>query len=106
MIVVTGCRILVDPLKEEEVDEKVKSAKQFGIVLLESDERKQKINMDRGVILQIGPKAEPDYIEGAKVGDTVGFAKFGGKFVTDPETKKELLVLNDEDIICVFKENK
>jgi co-chaperonin GroES (HSP10) len=45
-------------------------------------------------------------VEGAKVGDTVGFAKFGGKFVTDPESKEELLVLNDEDIICVFKESK
>lgn len=99
---VTGCRILVRPLKEEEVDENVKRAKALGIVLTEQDERKQKVNMDRGVILQIGPKVEPDYVEGARVGDTIGFAKFGGKFFTDPETKEELLVINDEDVIVVF----
>jgi co-chaperonin GroES (HSP10) len=99
---VTGCRILVKPLLEEEVDENVKRAKALGIQFLPTDERKQTVNMDRGVILQIGPKANEDYTEGAKVGDTVGFAKFGGKFVTDPETKEELLVLNDEDIIVVF----
>jgi co-chaperonin GroES (HSP10) len=106
MIVVTGCRILVKPLAEEEVDEQIKRAKALGMQFLATDERRQKVNMDRGVILQMGPKVNEDYVEGAKVGDTVGFAKFGGKFVTDPESKEELLVLNDEDVICVFKESK
>lgn len=106
MIVVTGCRILVRPLKEEEVDETVKRAKASGLIFLEQDERKQKTKMDRGVILQLGPKVNEDYVEGAKVGDTVGFAQYGGKFVTDPENKEDLLVINDEDVICVFKESK
>lgn len=99
---VTGCRVLIKPLKEEEVDENVKRAKALGIAFLETDERKQKVNMDRGVILQLGPKVNDDYTEGARVGDTVGFTKFGGKFVTDPDTKEELLVINDEDVIVVF----
>jgi co-chaperonin GroES (HSP10) len=103
MIVVTGCRVLVRPLTEEEVDENVKLAKALGIQLLEKDERKQKAAMDRGVILQFGPTANEDYVAGAKVGDTIGFAKFGGKFVTDKATKEELLVINDEDVICVFQ---
>lgn len=103
MITVTGCRVLVRPLKEEELDENVKRAKALGIQFLEQDERKQKAAMDRGVVLQIGPKTSPDYMEGVKIGDTIGFAKFGGKFITDPETKDELLVINDEDVICVIK---
>lgn len=99
---VTGCRVLVKPLLEEEVDENVKRAKALGIQFLATDERKQKVNMDRGIILQLGPKVNDDYTEGAQVGDTIGFAKFGGKFITDPETKEELLVINDEDVIVVF----
>jgi co-chaperonin GroES (HSP10) len=106
MIVVTGCRILVKPLAEEEVDENVKRMKELGFEFIKSDERRQKVNMDRGTILQMGPKANEDYVAGAEVGDTVGFAKFGGKFVTDDDTKEELLILNDEDIICVFRESK
>jgi co-chaperonin GroES (HSP10) len=106
MIIVPGCRLLVKPLTLEETDEKVKSAKAQGILLLEVDERKQKVNIDKGILLQIGPKASEDYIGGVKVGDTIGFAKFGGKFITDPETNEELLVINDEDLIVILKENK
>lgn len=102
MIKVTGCRVLIDPLEIEEVDETVKRAKALGFEFLEKDERKAKVAMERGVVLQLGPKVNPDYTEGANVGDVVGFTKYGGKFVKDGE--KELLVINDEDVICVYKD--
>jgi len=102
MIKVTGCRVLVDPLSIEEVDETVKRAKALGFEFLDKDERKAKVAMERGIILQLGPKVNADYTEGAEVGDTIGFTKYGGKFVKDGE--KELLVINDEDVICVFKD--
>lgn len=103
-IQVTGCRLLIKPLEIEELDPVVKAAKAMGIELTKNDERKQKIATEKGILLQIGPKASDEYLEGAEVGDTVGFTKYGGKFVTDKGSEEELLIINDEDIICVFKD--
>lgn len=102
-IKVTGCRILVEVLEWEETDEVVKRAKALGFHL-DQDERKAKVHAEKGVLKQLGPKVNPDYTEGARVGDIIGFTKFGGKFVKDGG--KEYLVINDEDVICVFKEDK
>lgn len=106
MIQVPGCRILIRPLKEEETNETAKRLKALGFELTENDKRKSQLNMDKGVVLQIGPKASEDYTSGMSVGDTVGFTKFGGKFVRDLNSEEDLLIVNDEDIICIFKENK
>jgi co-chaperonin GroES (HSP10) len=105
-LIVPGCRLLIKPLKEEEVDPKIKAAKALGIQFLDEDTRKSQINIDRGVVLKIGPEADKVYISGLEVGDTIGFTKFGGKFIEDPETKEMLLVINDEDLVVIFKENK
>jgi len=101
MINVTGCRVLVNPLNWEDTDEVVKRAKALGLQF-EKDERKAKVAMETGIVLQLGPKVNPDYTEGAQVGDKIGFTKYGGKFVKDGE--KELLIINDEDILCVYKD--
>lgn len=103
-IAVTGCRVLIKPNTIQEHDKVFAAAKQAGIVLPEFSERKEQINVDKGVILQIGPKCHEDYIGDAKVGDTIGFAKFGGKFVQDPADETVYLIINDEDVICVFGE--
>lgn len=106
MIEVPGCRILVRPLKLEEQDETMRKAKAVGIQFLDQDERKMKTTVDRGVVLKIGPKVSEDYTQGVEIGSTIGFAKFGGKFVTDINSTEELLVINDEDVICIFKDEK
>ncbi len=102
MIYVPGCRLLIKPLKLEETDKTMRSAVAAGIVIPEQEKRKHESQVDQGVVLQIGPEASKAYIEGVKVGSTIGFAKFGGKFVKDYETNETLLVINDEDVICVF----
>jgi len=101
MITVTGCRVLIKPHALAEYDKIYASAKKAGIVLSEFSERKEQVNVDKGTVLQIGPNCAPDYIGDVKVGDTIGFAKFGGKYITDPETEEVVLVINDEDIICI-----
>lgn len=106
MIKVTGCRVLVKPLNIEDLDPTYRRAKQAGLLLTDMDERKAKVHAEKGIILELGPKVNPDYVEGARVGDVIGFTKFGGKFVKDKPEDDELLVINDEDIICVFKETK
>ena len=103
MITVTGCRILIKPFKIQEHDKVFASAKASGIVLPEFSERKEQVNVDKGTVLQIGPNCHPDYTSELKVNDTVGFAKFGGKFVQDSNDEVYLIV-NDEDIICIYKD--
>ena len=103
MIQVTGCRLLVKPFSIQEHDKVFHSAKKAGIALPEFSERKEQINVDRGTVLQIGEKAHIDYVGHLKVGDVIGYSKFGGKFITD--TDDEIyLVINDEDVICIIKE--
>jgi co-chaperonin GroES (HSP10) len=101
---VTGCRVLLRPFKIQEHDKVFASAKLQGIVLPEFSERKEQANVDKGTVLEIGPKAHEDYVGSIKVGDVVGFAKFGGKFVQDPTNDEVYLIVNDEDLICTFKD--
>lgn len=102
-VYVTGCRILIKPLEWADIDPMVARAKALGIQL-DQDERKAKAHTEKGIVLQLGPKVHEDYTEGVQVGDTIGFTKYGGKFVKDGE--EELLVISDEDVVCVFKDTK
>lgn len=102
-ITVTGCRVLVRPFKIQEHDKVFAAAKAAGIALPEFSERKEQVNVDKGTVMQIGPSAHKDYIGDVQVGDVIGFAKFGGKFVKDNDDQF-YLIINDEDVICLFKE--
>ena len=104
MIVVTGCRILIKPFKIQEHDKVYDSAKKAGIILTELSERKEQVNVDKGTVLQIGAKCHEDYVGELAVGDTVAYAKFGGKFIQDPVDETIYLIISDEDVICIFKE--
>lgn len=101
---VVGCRILVKPQTLQEHDKVRASALKAGIQLLETTERKEQINVDKGTVVEIGPKAHEDYVGSVAIGDTIGYAKFGGKFITDPKTEEVFLVINDEDIVCIYKD--
>jgi co-chaperonin GroES (HSP10) len=103
-ITVTGCRILVKPFKIQEHDKVFESAKKAGIILTEVSERKEQINVDKGTVLQIGSKCHEDYVGDLKVGDVIAYAKFGGKFIQEPGSEDIYLVLNDEDVVAIFKE--
>jgi len=104
MVKVTGCRILIKPFKIEEQDEMIRRAKSLGIELLPDDERKRQSLVEQGTVLQVGPGCDPSFVEGLKTGSIIGFAKFGGKFVKDLESKEDFLVINDEDVVCIYKE--
>lgn len=106
MIEVKGCRLLIQPFKIQEHDKTFARAKAAGLVLPEQSERKEQINVDKGTVLQIGSKCHEDFVDGLKVGDVIGYAKFGGKFITDPDTEEIYLVINDEDVVVVFKDSK
>lgn len=106
MIEVTGCRLLIKPFKLQEHDKVFAAARAAGIFLTETSERKEQINVDKGTVVQIGSKCHEDYVGNLSVGDTIGFAKFGGKFIQEPDSEEIFLVISDEDVVCIFKENK
>ena len=88
-------------VKPKQVETKTAS----GIILTESLTRKEQAGTDEGVILALGDTCGKDF--GAellpKVGDKVLFAKYAGKFIKDGDV--DLVLLNDEDLIAIVKED-
>jgi len=97
-----GPRVIVRPDPFDEADPVYESAKRAGIVF-QKDVREQEAVV-KGTIVSIGPLAfhapVGDGTAWVELGDRVYYAKYAGKKVVDPETKEELLLLNDEDL-CV-----
>jgi co-chaperonin GroES (HSP10) len=102
-------RILVKQHKLDEVDQTLKRAKASGIIIAEHEDTKRaQAGVDKGIVVAIGPTAYRDFNTEVpiKVGDTVAFARFSGKTITDPEDEEEYVALNDEDLVAVLTENK
>tara|TARA_R110000868_G_scaffold57343_1_gene177190 strand:- start:261 stop:584 length:324 start_codon:yes stop_codon:yes gene_type:complete len=100
-------RILVKADKLEETDKTYVKAKALGLHIPEMDDRKRaQAGVDKGVVVSIGPTAFRDF--GAespiKVGDYIAYARFAGKVLTDPATEEDFVILNDEDVVCIFKD--
>lgn len=106
MIVPTLHRILIKADRFEDVDETTKRARQLGLEIPDHEDRKRaQAGVDKGRVVAIGATAFRDF--GAEspitVGDYIAYARFGGKIIVDPETNEEYVVLNDEDVVCIFK---
>lgn len=109
-------RILVKPdkLEDEQVLEKeyeglAKSG--FSLVKPDGADKREKRAVTSGVIVAIGPMAwkafngdHPDWKPWCQIGDKVEFARYAGELVFDPDTREELFVMNDEDILLIHKE--
>ena len=118
MIHAIGFRIVLSPDKvsDSEAEKTKQLAEKAGLVMpekvqkdLEAEQLREQGGVDQGVIIAIGPDAWKAYggSDWCKVGDYVAYAKHAGKWVKDPETSENMLVCNDEDIICVItKGNK
>lgn len=103
MIIPVLHRIVVKQDKLEEKDETYRRAKQVGIEIPVLDEKtREQAAIDTGVVKAIGNTAFKDFhcdSPPIEVGDTIVFAKYAGKTVTDVDGEKYVL-LNDEDVIC------
>lgn len=100
MIEAIGFRVVIRP---DPVVETTKSG-----IYLAVDEKLEKGATVVGTVVQIGPEAFRSYNRSAgftqyvpwvNVGDRVHYARYAGKWVEDPYTKEEFLVVNDEDIV-------
>ena len=98
MIKPSGHRILILP-------EQVEARTNGGIILAATTkERDQQATM-RGTVMEIGINAWKAFDAGtpwAEVGDKVVFRKYAGEVVKDGDV--EYRVINDEDCICVIRE--
>ena len=102
-------RVTVKPFDFDDWDESRKKMKEMGLVLPEKDgSARAKASIDMGTIIQIGETAFRDYGVACpvQVNDVVAFVKNAGKFVKDPFTQDEYLVINDEDIVMIFEKEK
>lgn len=93
MLEALGNRVIIKP----EIEEVSK-----GGIVLARDERIAKSETSTGIVVGIGPSAWLDPILGGEpwcqLGDRVVYAKYSGKFVTDPEDNLEYVVINDDAI--------
>ena len=107
MIVPTLHRILVKADKLEETDKTFVQAKRIGIVIPELEDLKRaQAGVDKGTVVAVGPTAFRDFNATSPIvpGDHVAYARFAGKIISDPDTEEDFVVLNDEDIVCIFRQ--
>jgi len=94
MIEALGHRVIIKP-------DPVETMSQGGIVLA-LDERREKSETSTGIVIDYGPAAWLDPAMGGEPwvekGDHVVYAKYAGKFITDPDDNVEYVVINDDAI--------
>jgi co-chaperonin GroES (HSP10) len=94
-------RVVVVPDEVEEVSK--------GGIVQVFDKKVERNAQTLGTIVDIGEDAFAAYrtktqFAGLQVGDKVYYAKYAGKWVQDPKTKEEFLVLNDDDIAAKYED--
>jgi co-chaperonin GroES (HSP10) len=102
-----GHRILVKP---GNIDDELKTSWGFEII---GDKRLEKTGIITGTLVAVGNQAWKAYGKDftgtpwAEVGDKVMFAQHAGRFVYDPDTNEEFLLMCDDDLTAVItKDNK
>lgn len=106
MIIPALHRILIKQDKLEETDETYVRAKKVGIVIAENENNKRaQASVDTGTVIAIGETAFRDFGTTSPIveGDRIAYARFSGKFVKDPTSEEEFVLLNDEDVVAIFK---
>lgn len=110
MIIPAGHRILVRPDKLEDIDPAYKRAREAGLYLNDDHEERlrERAGVDKGVVLSLGLTAFRDFggDNWVSEGDYIAYARHAGKWVKDPDTDEDVLVLNDEDVVCIIKQTK
>lgn len=97
MLKAIAFRVIV---KADKIEERTDSG-----IYLAQDERQIRGAQIVGTIVDIGPDAWKAYntseeFAGLKIGDKVFYAKYAGKVIKETKDSDELVVLNDEDIVC------
>lgn len=108
MIQPLGHRLLVKPENIEDLDPAYAAAKRVGIEIAGTEKTREQAGVEKGIVVSMGATAFKDFggDPWCAIGDVVGYTRFGGRFLKDPETKEDYIILNDEDIICRYAGEK
>lgn len=108
MIIPALHRVLVKADRLEDVDKTHLMAKKAGIIIPDSgDKARAQAGVDKGTVVLVGPTAFRDFNAESpvQIGSYIAYARFAGKAVTDPYTDEEFVLLNDEDVVCIFHQD-
>lgn len=92
-----GQKILIKPDPIEEVTPS-------GIIL-SMDKPLERAGQSCGIIVSIGNDAWAEFeAPWAKIGDRVHYSRYAGRYIADPETKEEYMVMMDVDLQAIIEE--
>lgn len=104
-------RLVVQPVELEVYDDVAAKLKELGFARGITEESKyHHTQIDQGYVLDVGPTAFLDYVKKHNlpipvgIGTLVTYARHSGKVVRDPKTNKDVVVLNDDDILAYHTE--
>lgn len=98
-------RILVLPDKLEDKDKAFAAASRIeGFKIYGAEKDREQAAIDTGEVIDMGATAFLDFKTESPIqkGDSVVYARYGGKKVTDPVTNVDYVLLNDEDVIAIL----
>jgi len=99
-ISVKGRRLLIKADAVEKVSE--------GGIILNVNEKMERAGQNIGTVVSIGHLCWADFEDGqpwCKVGDRVYFSRYAGRFLADPYTKEEYMIMNDEDVLATVEKD-
>jgi len=100
MIKPAGHRVL---LKADPIE----TVSKGGIIVVASteEEKLERAAQTNGTLVQTGQAAWEDYnAPWASVGDRVSYIRHAGKWINDPVTGEEYVILNDIDILAIIED--
>lgn len=96
-----GFTVLVRP---DPIEEQVRTER---IVIPDTVKSSARLETHTGRVVKVSDLAwhgVADNRPWCKIGDHILYAKYGGKFITDPKTKEEVLLIPDKDVLGVIGE--
>jgi chaperonin GroES len=96
-------KILIAPDDVAETDERIKSAKAAGIVMVDKTTDREAMAQVKGRLVAVGGNAFEDWAGRVpKVGDVVYFAKYAG-YIIKGDDGKEYRLANDKDCSAIVQ---
>lgn len=99
-------RIVIKPFDIDETDDAYKAAKRMGLDLSqEKTKKREQQAVDRGTVVSFGPVSFEAFNtpNPLKVGDEICYARHAGKEIEDIYTKEKFVLINDEDVVAIFR---
>ena len=94
-------KILILPEQAEETDERLKSARAAGIVLVDKTTEREKMAQVKGRLIAVGGNAFEDWAgQVPQPGDVVWYAKYAG-FHLKGDDGQEYRLCNDKDVAAI-----